>query len=355
MDTDHENRSHVLEVDRAAPLDELRLVREPVPARQPGAVLLAVERFSLATNNLSYVLINDVLHTLDAFPATTPDRARVPVWGIAEVIDADPSVIAVGTRVSGFLPMATHTAVRATSTETGLLSIDERRLRMLPIYRRLTPVPNDAVSEDPDIETVLLAVYRFAALLAADIVATGARTAVVTSASSRSAAALSRLLAHSGISVVGLTSAQHRPAADSFGVYTQVLDYHEIKRISPSGDTVYVDITGKAGIARAVQHRLGPALAVGIGVGLTHERALPTTAGPPLSMFNTGDREVDAVREHGWQAVQSRYDHARAELIAWASEWLTVTTVKGLAGTAAVWRDIVAGCSDPLTAVVIRP
>lgn len=140
------------------------MVREPLARQQPATLLLAVERFSLANNNLGYVLVNDVLRTVDAFPASTPHRARIPVWGIAEVIDADSSVATRGTRVAGFLPMATHTAVRATSTENGLLSIDEQRVDMLPVYRRLTPLVCGSRSIDADVETVLLPVYPFAAL-----------------------------------------------------------------------------------------------------------------------------------------------------------------------------------------------
>jgi hypothetical protein len=96
-------------------------------------------------------------------------------------------------------------------------------------------------------------------------------------------------------------------------------------------------------------------LAGSIGVGGTHARSLSSIPGPPLSMFNTGDREVDLVRERGWQTVQSLYEDSRADLIPWTSRWLQVTTVSGLGAAPPVWRGIVAGQSDPLSAVVIRP
>ncbi|WP_197375754.1 DUF2855 family protein [Mycolicibacterium baixiangningiae] len=347
------SESSVLEVHRDSPFDGFVTVQEPLPTGLTGNALLAVERFSLAANNLTYVLVNDVLRTLDAFPSPKPDRGRVPVWGIAEVIAADPSVATVGTRVAGFLPMATHADVRLTSTETGLLSIDAQRVGMLPIYRRLTPVVNDPRSIDADIETVLLAVHPFAALLAADVTATGARTVVVSSASSRSAAALSRLLTRAGVDVIGLTSSRHRPVAQSLAVYAQVLGYDEVDQIRDG--SVYVDVAGSAEVTTAVHDRLGSRLVESIAVGGTHLRSLPSTPGPALTRFNTGDREVDMVRERGWQAVQAMYDDARADLTAWATRWLRITTVNGLTATEPVWRDIVAGRSDPLSAVVIRP
>ncbi|MDF2829082.1 MAG: hypothetical protein K0R01_2365 [Mycobacterium sp.] len=347
--------THVLEVDRTTPLDGLELVGEPLPPRRPGVVILAVERFSVAANNLGYVLVNDVLKTLEAFPSPSRDRARIPVWGIAEVVAADPTVAAVGTRVAGFLPMATRVAVRAENTDIGLLSVDEGRVGMLPIYRRLVPLPDESDSAGGDVETVLLPVHPFAALLAADVVASGVRRVVVSSASSRSASALSRLLVGAGVTVVGLTSPGHRAAAETFGVYDRVLGYDEVDRLDPSDGTTYVDVAGSPDVTGAVHDRLGRHLVTSIGVGGTHARSSPSGSGPPLAMFNTGDREVELTRERGWPAVQSLYDAARSDLVPWASGWLRVQTVTGLNSTAPVWRDIVAGRSDPLSAVVIRP
>jgi hypothetical protein len=87
-----------------------------------------------------------------------------------------------------------------------------------------------------------------------------------------------------------------------------------------------------------------------------HPCTLPVVdSGPAAVDVHTGDREVDLVRERGWQAVQSLYEDLRADLIPWASRWLQVTTVSGLGAAPPVWRGIVAGQSDPLSAVVIRP
>lgn len=355
MTTAPEPDTLVQEVDRTAPLDGLELVREPPPPRRPGLVTLTVERFSVATNNLGYVLVNDVLKTLDAFPSPSRDRARIPVWGIAKVVAADPTVVAVGTRVAGFLPMATRVAVRVENTDIGLLSVDESRAGMLPIYRRLVPLPDESDSASEDVETVLLPVHPFAALLAADVLASGVRRVVVSSASSRSASALSRLLGAAGVTVVGLTSATHRAAAETFGVYDRVLGYDEVDRLAPFDGTTYVDVAGSSDVTSAVHDRLGQYLVTSIGVGGTHARSTPSGSGPPLTMFNTGDREVELTRERGWPAVRSLYDAARSELAPWAAEWLRVQTVTGLSSTEPVWRDIVAGRSDPLSAVVIRP
>jgi NADPH:quinone reductase-like Zn-dependent oxidoreductase len=349
----------VLEVDRSTPFGELRMVEDRLPEPDPGSILLAVERFSLAANNLSYVLLGDVLRSWDAFPSPTAGRGRVPVWGVATVIDADPAVAAVGAQVSGYLPMATHVVVHAAPTDMGLLTTDEPRARMLPVYRRLT-LDEPSIDNDDhraDVDTVMLACYRFAALLSDDLRYAGPRTVVVSSASSRSAAAVTRLLSNCGIEVIGLTSAGHRDAVKSLGVYARVLTYDQVEDVPGSDGTVYVDVAGSEQVTTAVHHHLGDHLEASIAVGGTHLRSWPPASvpGPAVSQFNTGDRELEIARERGSQAVLAMYREARAELVTWASTWMRVTTVNGLDSVARVWHDVTAGRSDPLSAVVIRP
>lgn len=242
MNEPDDSSSLVLEVDRESPLDGLKVAEEALPPRRPDGVVLAVERFSVAANNLGYVLVNDVLKTLEAFPSPSAGRARIPVWGIATVVAADPSVVAVGTRVAGFLPMAERVAVRVAATDVGLLSVDDGRVDMLPIYRRLAPPGAEADSDGADVDTVLLPVHPFAALLADEVIRSGVHGVVITSASSRSASALARLLVGAGVGVVGLTSATHRLAAETFGVYDRVLGYDEVDRLDPSDGKTYVDV-----------------------------------------------------------------------------------------------------------------
>ena len=350
--------SAVLEVDRAEPFDRLRVTDETLRAAA-DAVLLEVDRFGISANNLGYVLLGDVLRSWDAFPSPTPGWGRVPVWGRARVLAAPQSVARVGATLTGYLPMATHVSVHAEPTESGLLTTDEPRAAMLPIYRRLTLGSDDATwgDHEADVDTAMLAVYRFAALLADDLERAGARAVVVSSASSRTAAALSRLLAGRGVEVTGLTSARHRRAVETFGVYHRVLAYDEVGRLPNVADAVYVDVAGSAEVTDAVRGRLGSRLAASIVVGATHLRAWPSTAsvGPTATVFNTGDREVEVAAERGQSAVEALYGAARADLVPWASTWLTVTTVRGLAAAEETWRKVAAGQSDPLSAIVIRP
>lgn len=350
----------VLEVDRSNPFQEIRTIEEKIAESGEGSLILAVERFSLSANNLTYVLLgDDVLRSWDAFPARASGWGRVPVWGVARVVGGDPSVAKIGDRWTGYLPMATHVSVHVAPSEFGLLTTDEPRASMLPCYRRLTPYESGAEVDDhrADMDTVMLSVFPFAALITDDLVRMGVPTVVVSSASSRVSTSVSRLLGIRGIRVVGLTSPRNRADVESLGTYASVLTYAEIDQLDDSAGTVFVDVAGSAEITEAVHRRLGNQLEASVAVGGTHIRALPPVAapGPLVTQFNAGDRESEVLGERGVQALQKLYSDARAELIAWAPSWLKVTPVAGLDATKQVWRDIAAGKSNPLEAKVIRP
>jgi hypothetical protein len=348
----------VLEADRADAFEHTRIVSDRLPD-DPDALVLEVLRFSLATNNLGYVMLGDVLRSWDAYPSPSPGWGRVPVWGAARVLAAPRGVADVGTVVTGYLPMATHTALRAAAVPEGVLAVDQPRAAMLPIYRRLTTAPPVLAQWDEhqiDVDTVLLAVFPFATLLARDLQQQTDRV-VVSSASSRSAAALARLLSGAGIAVTGLTSARHRAAVESFGVYENVLTYDDIAALPIGGDVVYADLAGSAEVGAALGTRLGSRLAATVVVGGTHLRSWSAGApqDPTVSVFNTGDREQELAAELGQEAVEQLYLAARIDLNGWACPWLQVRTLSGLEAADATWRDIAAGRSDPLSAVVIRP
>lgn len=324
--------------------------------RRHRAHVLEVDRFSLAANNLGYAMLGDVLRSWDAYPSPAPGWGRVPVWGAAQVLEAPAGLAAVGATVTGYLPMATHAVVRVERRRSALMAVDEPRSAMLPIYHRLALDGTDPGWSDHhrDVDTVMLAVFRFAALLADDLRRSGVGEVVVSSASSRSAAALSHLLDGHGIEVTGLTSARNEAAVKTFDTYRPVLTYDRIDELATDGNAVYVDLAGAGDVTSAVGERLGARLVGSIVVGGTHLRSWPAEF-PSATVFNTGDREVEVVAERGEEEVENLYRTARGTLVAWAASWLRVTTKHGVGAAGETWRDIAAGQTDPLSAVVLRP
>ncbi len=297
--------ARAFEVRRDDPMHQVRVVDEAVPPPADGEVLLAVERFGVAANNLTYALLGDLLGHWAPFPASSPGWGRVPAWGHAVVVDGDPALAAAGTRWSGYLPMATHFTVRAERHGDRLRAVAPERAGMLPIYRDLSPV-----APDDDRSAVAVAMLPgIAAALLDDLVAgTGIGRVVVSSATSKTALTTSLLLSRRGIDVVGVTSAPHASAAGKAGVYREVVAYDDVDTLAPSPDVLYLDVAGQPSVTAAVHARLGRSLLRSIAVGGSHRAARPaseqppaTPVGPPVERFNTGDRRVRLVAELGDQ------------------------------------------------------
>jgi len=352
----------VFEVDRGKPFERSRLVREQLPDPGEGEVLLSVDNFGLSTNNLAYVLLGDVLGHWNAFPAAH-GWGRPPTWGTARVLAADPAVASVGQALSGYLPMATHVMLRAERTASGILSTDDHRSEMLPIYRRMTRLEPDPYSESTysDIDTVLLPVVPFAAVLSADLLADGVGHVLVSSASSRSGAGLARLLLNAGIETTGLTSGRHIDATHIMGAYTSVHHYNEIADLKPQPvPTTFVDIAGSAHISAAVHHAFGNRLASSIAVGGTHLRELPDQPsdqlpGPTVQRFSVGEREQEMAASLGLEAAVNLERDARSALVPWAAKWLHVSNQKGLDTVHDLWRRVATDMVDPLKATIVSP
>lgn len=350
----------MVEVDRGNPFQAVRVVEEELDAPSPGQVVVEVERFSIATNNLGYALLGDVLGFWNAFPAA-PGWGRPPVWGVARVVAGDPELADVGTQLTGFLPMGTHASVRARPDESGIISDDVGRRDLLPFYRRLSVTDAE---DDPydDVAVALLHVIPFAGVLAADLLNRGAAHVVLSSASSRSAAALARLLTQAGVETTGLTSVHHRDATRTMAAYSRVVTYEEMSEGLASGsDVIYVDVAGSSNVTSTVHRLLGNRLAESVIVGGTHVRQLPDQSaatplpGPAPVQFSTGDREQEIAGESGHHTVVELNRRARAELVPWVAGWLRVRRLKGVASAADLWRETARGHSDPLTATVVLP
>ena len=128
-----------------------RLVSDAVSSLQAGQVLLRVDRFALTTNNITYGVVGDMIGYWNFFPA--PEVwGRIPVWGFADVVESDVAGVTTGTRVFGYLPMASHLVVQPTSVgpngfadgaahRVELPSRCHRTEHSIPANRRRPPVP----------------------------------------------------------------------------------------------------------------------------------------------------------------------------------------------------------------------
>ena len=81
------------------------------PELQEGQILLEVEKYALTANNITYAVIGNEFGYWNFFPTGDAAWGIVPVWGYARVVASQHADIAVGERIYGYLPMASHLLV----------------------------------------------------------------------------------------------------------------------------------------------------------------------------------------------------------------------------------------------------
>ena len=365
---------------RRTDLRELRIVDGPIPSAaglEPGRVVLRVERFALTANNVTYALFGEApTMTYWRFFPAPEGWGCVPVWGFATAVASSHPAVTPGDRFYGFLPMATHVVLEPVDAgPQGFADGAAHRRGLSPIYNTYQRVRPARDGETPaaraadEAEQMLMRPLFTTAFLIDDFLADegffGATRVVLSSASSKTAYATAFLLAQrAGIELVGLTSAANRGFVEGLGCYGRVLAYGELDALDPTKPTVYVDMSGDAGLRAALHGRLGDALRHDCAVGGTHweqvsgrggARPAPLPGPRPVMFFAPG-RWTKRSADWGDAEVGRRLARARAAFDAKLrgdGRWMTVVQGTGPEAVAAVWRDLVDGRGRPQSGHVL--
>ena len=249
---------HVNRVDIA----QSRIVDTSLAQLGEGELRLRIESFSVTANNVTYAVVGDAFGYWKFFPGEG-DWGVVPMWGHAVVEASNNPAIAIGERVYGYLPMATHLGVLPTGiTPAGFSDGAAHRQPMSPIYNQYSRLAADLEHDSareaermifgPLFKTGFLieAMFRREGWFGADRV-------VITSASSKTAMALASVARDKSPEVrrIGLTSAANVAFVRAGGFYDEVLVYDDVAALElrPS---VSVDFAGNAAVLLAI-HSLG--------------------------------------------------------------------------------------------------
>src|SRR5262249_4300831 len=157
----------------------------------------------------------------------------------------------------GYLPPSTELLVAPRVSEQGFTDISPHRRPLPAAYNSYVRTEADPVYEKANEDRqMLLRPLFYTAWLLEDFLNEldmfGADIAVLSSASSRTASALAYLLSlRAGVEVVGLTSPRSGPFVGALEVYDRVVFYDDLDEL-PSGRSVYVDMSGDAGVRAGV-------------------------------------------------------------------------------------------------------
>jgi len=182
-------------------------------------IRVRIEKFGLTSNNVSYAVSGDMIGYWKYYPADEP-WGKVPVWGIAEVVESKASEMAVGEHLYGFFPMASETVLTVGSTKADAFIDASPHRQDLPAlynqYRRTKADP--AYLQSMETERCLLFPLFITSYVLYDYLVDsdyfGAEQVVIGSVSSKTGFGLAELLKQDGKKrVVGLTSPAKLPSA----------------------------------------------------------------------------------------------------------------------------------------------
>ena len=343
-----------LELDRSD-LSRSREVRVPASALADEEVRFRVDRFALTSNNVTYAVAGDVLDYWGFFPASE-GWGRVPVMAYADVEESAHPAVAVGERVFGFFPMASHHVARVGRVRPAQFEdAGAHREGHAPAYRQFSRVGEDALYQpDREDQRLLLGGLFMTSFLIDDALREadghGARAFLVSSASSKTSIALGwSLQRDSPGEVVGLTSERNREFVEGLGCYDRVVTYDAFDTL-PDDPAVFVDMAGNAEVTRALHEGYGDALRASIVVGKTHVGSDGNTAdlpGPEPTFFFAPGQIVKRAKDWGPEGLQQRMGAAYAAFDRWSDGWLEVRRQRGPAAVAAVFQELLSGGSAP--------
>lgn len=343
-------------------LRETRVAPDPTPREvADGEVLLALDRFSLTTNNITYAAYGDAIGYWSVFPTDDPAWGLMPVWGFADVTASRAEGVEVGARVFGYFPMADRLLVQAEKVSRGGFADGSPWRKAVPdIYNRyvLCAADRNYVPALENAEALFRPLF-ITSYTAIDFLRDngffGAKRIVVSSASSKTAYGSAWCLREDDVEVVALTGARNRAFVESLGAYDAVHGYEDVESLPTGVPTLYLDLAGDADLRRRVHARFAEDLRYDCLVGSTQSDGFtsddPELVGPwPVFFFAATC--LDQHRERG--TLHAFYDRFLADqrtfferVVDPASPWIRIVEHRGFPAIAEVVRDLADGVADP--------
>lgn len=342
-----------------ADLLQARVTRRPLPQAGPGEMVAAIDTFALTANNTSYWVTGERLGYWRYYPCGDDAWGIIPVWGFATVVSSGVPDIAIGERIWGFLPMASHVVLQPTGvTPRGFMDGAAHRQGLAEVYnsfQRTSAEPPEMTGLEAE-RSALVPLFTTSFIIddfLADNAWFGARQVLILSASSKTGFGLADLIrrrADRAVRVTGATAATNRDFVSQLGRYDAVVAYDEIESLDPAVPTVVVDMAGAVEVLTRVHHHFAERLVYSCVVGVTHWQSrgprgeLPGAA--PTFFFGPGQI---AKREQEWGPGEVRR-RAQAEGLRIARETAHLRTVEQVTGVDAcmtAFADLVAGRVPP--------
>lgn len=327
-----------------------------------GEVLLQVDRLALTANNISYASAGDALGYWQFFPAEA-GWGRIPAMGWADVVASRHPDVAVGERVWGFFPFATHLKILAGKTSAQSFSdVSPHRDGLAPVYAQFDRASANPIYEEAreDQDSLLRGLFMTSWLVEDFLQVNdffGATSCLITSASSKTSIALAYCVQQRGtLQSVAITSAGNVAFCESLGCYDKVVTYDQVAGLDAAEAVVLVDMAGSAAVLSDLHHHYADNMKHSCRIGATHLDGFGPVDGLPGArpefFFAPGHLQSRS-KELGPAEFMLRLGSAYVGFRQFCDGWLRIERSSGVKTVTAVYQQVLAGKADPAIGQII--
>ena len=340
---------------------------ENAPLRK-GQIRVALDKYGLTANNVSYAVSGNMIGYWKYYPVKSDDGVnwgRVPVWGLADVVESECPGIKVGERIYGFFPMATQIIMEPGKITAGSFVDCAPHRQSLPElyngYQRTEAEP--AVYKALENERCLLFPLFMTGYVLADFLADneywGAEQVLIGSVSSKTGFGMAAFLKSEtefNGQIVGLTSPGNSEFVEALGDCDQVVTYGNERDIDTSKKSVYVDMSGNGELRNTLHNLLGENMVRSIGVGATHweeRRSGGDMPGAKPEFFFAPAQIGKRNKDWGPGVLMQKAYAAGAILAARTGDILNVEFIRGPEAARDIWLDMLDNKVSPRRGIMV--
>ena len=333
-----------------------------------GEVRVAIDKYGLTANNVSYAVSGDMIGYWKYYPVSSDDGVnwgKVPVWGMADIVESKCDGVEAGERIYGFLPMASEVIMRPGKLKAGsFVDVAEHRQPLPELYNGFNRTAGEtALYKTLENERCLLFPLFVTSYVLADFLEDnnywGAEQVLIGSASSKTGFGMAAFVNSEtdfGGKIIGLTSPRNGAFVKSLGDCHQVVTYGNESEIDTSKKSVYVDMSGNGELRNKLHNHLGENMVRSIGVGATHweeRRSGGNMPGAKPEFFFAPAQIGKRNKDWGPGVLFQKAYAAGAQLAARTSDNLDVEFLNGMEAARDIWIETLDNKVSPKRGIMV--
>ena len=341
-----------------------RIVHDDVPALAEGEVLVAIDKFGLTANNVSYAVSGDMIGYWNFYPAEAP-WGKVPVWGCASVVESNCSDVPVGDRLWGFFPMSSHAVLKPGKIVDDQFIDFAAHRRELPglynAYRRSKAEPEFLQQMETE-RCLLFPLFATSFILYDYLIDNdffGAKQVLIGSVSSKTGFGLAQMLHKDpavNVKIVGLTSTGNVDFVQGLGCCDAIVVYGNEDQIDASLKSAYVDMSGDVRLTTTLHNHVGDNMVESAMVGASHWEdggKMGILPGAKPTFFFAPGQIAKREKEWGPGVPMFKAMNASAEVAKAVEGNMTVEWIKGAEDLAKMWNELLDNKISPQRGLMV--